>query len=1064
MKVSPVSGDFSIFETRPGIGVVLLPDAPAYTIVAVSNDCLANIGMEKAAVVGKSHFDVFPFNPNLEDTESQHLRTAFDWMLRHKIPQQLPLLRYDQVNSDGSFAEKYWKVSNAPVLDADGEVQYIIHTAEDVTAQVKAERSEASRIGLEKAIQQLEESQEKYRTLFETMDQGYCTLEVLFNDAGEGTDYRYIETNPAFERQSGLFDVTGKNMRDVVPGVESQWFQIFGDVVQTGHPVHRVEESKALNKWFEVYAHRLGGDKSRRVGVFFTDISERVRQELRFRSVLEQAPDPILILMGPDLILEVANQALFDLWQVGPEALHQPLLQILPEMKDQVFPELLRKVLQTGEPQAGVEMPAIFNRHNGTTETKYLNFSYQPFRETGGTITGVLVAATDVTGQLEAKRKLEESERNLRNTILQAPVAMCILRGPAYIVEIANDRMFELWGKSSAVLLGKPLFEGLPEVRHQGFEEMLNQVFTTGKRVAASEASVMLPREGSIQQVYVNFVYEPFREGDGTISGIIVVATEVTDQVRSRLKVQESEQRVRSFVASAPFPIGVYIGREMRIELVNQSIIDVWGKGSDIVGKRYAEVLPELESTGIYDQLDNVYTTAIPFHARHQQVNLVIDGTLRPFFFNYSFTPLTDTAGNIYGVMNTAADVTDLMVARQKVEQSERNFRSMILQAPMAMCILLGPQHVVDTANEMMIQLWGKEPAAVMHKPLFEALPDAREQGLEALLDQVYLTGEPFSANEHPVNLVRNGHLETVFQNFVYEPYRDAEGNTLGVLAISIDVTQQVLARQKIEELVAQRTNELAQANAALLKTNAELKRLNINLEEFAYAASHDMKEPVRKIHFFADMLKAELQEKLDEKQSRYFSRLEGAAKRMSTLIDDLLAYSQATKGIANQEEVDLNKKVQLVLEDLELEVQQKNARITVGPLPTIRGNKRQLQQLFQNLISNALKYNKEGTIPEVEITAKTVQGKDARASMPEENASRWYHLIEVRDQGIGFDPEDAERIFLVFTRLHGNAEYKGTGVGLSIVQKVAENHGGMVWGESKTGEGAVFKVLLPAM
>ncbi|WP_165929567.1 PAS domain-containing sensor histidine kinase [Pseudocnuella soli] len=1062
MKVSPPAGDFSIFEARPGIAMLLLPDAPVYTIVAISNDSLAMIGKERAEVTGTGLFDVFPPNPQLrEDVVDNRLRSAYDWVLQHKQRYALQLIRYDQQVEDGIFTEKYWKVVVTPILAA-GEVEYLMHTAEDITATVKAEQSEVARLDLERAFKKVEESEEKYRTLFNAMEQGYCTLEVIFDEAGKCVNYRYIETNPAFERQSGLVDVVGKTIDDIFPGIQSMWFAVYERVVKTGNPEHRTEESEHLDRWFDIYVHRLGSAENCRVGVFFTDVTERIRQEHRFRSVLDQAPDPIFILMGPQFVLEVANQALYNLWQVGPEALHKPLLEILPEMKEQVFPELLQQVLQTEKTFTGVEMPALFKRKNGQVEKRYLNFSYQPFREAGGKVTGVLVTATDITGQLEAKRKLQESERNLRNTILQAPVAMCILRGPDYMVEVANDRMFELWGKSSDVLLGKPLFEALPEVGNQGFEEMLGQVFYTGKPVAASEASVTLPRDGRIESVYVNFVYEPFREGDGSISGIIVVATDVTNQVKARLKIQESEQRVRSFVDSAPFPIGVYVGPDMRIELVNQSIIDVWGKGSDVVGKTYAEVLPELRASGIYEQLSSVYHTGVPYHARNQQVNLVVDGVLQPFFFNYSFTPLTDTRGKIYGVMNTAADVTDLMLARQKVEQSERNFRSMILQAPVAMCILLGADHIIDTANDLMIQLWGKEKAAVMQKPLFDALPDVREQGLEPLLHDVYHTGQTFTANERPVDLLRNGEMETVFQNFVYEPYRDAEGNVLGVLVISIDVTQQVLARQKIEELVAQRTTELAQANAALLKTNADLKRLNINLEEFAYAASHDMKEPVRKIHFFADMLKAELHDKLDEKQTRHFSRLEGAAKRMSTLIDDLLAYSQATKGIANEEEVNLNKKVQLVLEDLELEVQQKNAQITVGPLPTIRGNKRQLQQLFQNLISNALKYNKQGTVPEVEITAKKVQGKDARPGLPAASAAQWYHLIEVRDKGIGFDPADSERIFLVFTRLHGNAEYKGTGVGLSIVQKVAENHGGMVWGESVPGEGSVFKVLLP--
>ncbi|RZK13524.1 MAG: PAS domain S-box protein, partial [Flavobacterium sp.] len=147
------------------------------------------------------------------------------------------------------------------------------------------------------------------------------------------------------------------------------------------------------------------------------------------------------------------------------------------------------------------------------------------------------------------------------------------------------------------------------------------------------------------------------------------------------------EYRISEMVASAPFPIGIYVGREMRILQVNDAIIKVWGKGNDIVGKTYREVLPELENQSIYSQLEHVFDTGIPYHARNQRIDLMIEGQLSTFYFNYSFTPLHDVQGNIYGIMNTAADVTDLFLAKQQVERSEDEFRSMISQAPVAMCL-----------------------------------------------------------------------------------------------------------------------------------------------------------------------------------------------------------------------------------------------------------------------------------------------------------------------------------------------------------------------------------------
>jgi light-regulated signal transduction histidine kinase (bacteriophytochrome) len=280
-----------------------------------------------------------------------------------------------------------------------------------------------------------------------------------------------------------------------------------------------------------------------------------------------------------------------------------------------------------------------------------------------------------------------------------------------------------------------------------------------------------------------------------------------------------------------------------------------------------------------------------------------------------------------------------------------------------------------------------------------------------------------------------------------------------------LDVYLTVSCSKVENEVVAHFTDftTLKSLQYELMRKIEELKFSNSNLEDFAYAASHDLKEPIRKIHFFADVLKEELKGQLSAQQERYFDRLENASSRMRSLVDDLLAYSQATKGAGEQEDVDLNRKVQLVLEDLELEVQQKNARILVDQLPRLKANKRQFQQLFQNLIGNALKYSRPGVAPEVQITYQLVSGKEVDTKIPGIDAIKRYHLIEVKDNGIGFPPEAAQRIFNVFTRLHASSEYHGSGVGLSIAQKVVQNHRGYIWAEGKPGEGARFKVLLPA-
>ncbi|WP_316771476.1 PAS domain S-box protein [Pedobacter frigiditerrae] len=291
----------------------------------------------------------------------------------------------------------------------------------------------------------------------------------------------------------------------------------------------------------------------------------------------------------------------------------------------------------------------------------------------------------------------------------------------------------------------------------------------------------------------------------------------------SKLNYISEEQQINAMIESAPFPIAVYIGKEMRIARANQAVIEVWGKGPDVVGKIYKELLPELEGTGIYQRLDEVYETGIPFNIRNSKVKLTINGELKEFYFNYSFTPLFDDSGKVYGVMNTAADVTDLNLAKQHAEFSEINFRKMILQAPVAMSLLRGPAFVVDLVNEAMLDIWGKPFAQVTGKPVFEALPDAKEQGLEEVMEAVYRTGEPFFANETPVKLIRHGKEDTVYQNFVYQAYRDPYGSILGVLAISVDVSEQVRARKELEKTYEQ---------IQLSKTAAQLGTFDLDLEK----------------------------------------------------------------------------------------------------------------------------------------------------------------------------------------------------------------------------------------
>jgi len=240
---------------------------------------------------------------------------------------------------------------------------------------------------------------------------------------------------------------------------------------------------------------------------------------------------------------------------------------------------------------------------------------------------------------------------------------------------------------------------------------------------------------------------------------------------------------------------------------------------------------------------------------------------------------------------------------------------------------------------------------------------------------------------------------------------------------------------------------ELEGTNEALARRAAELARSNSELEQFASIASHDLQEPLRKVRTFTEQVTAMDADQLSEKGQDYLGRANAAAARMQMLIDDLLKFSRVATQGRPFAPVDLGALTQGVLEDLEAQVERAGAQVQVGALPTIAGDALQLRQLMQNLISNALKFHREGVPPEVAIDA-TVSGDIA--------------TLTVRDNGIGFDPQYSRRIFRVFERLHGRGEYEGTGIGLALCRKIVERHGGTIIADGEPGVGATFTVTLP--
>jgi signal transduction histidine kinase len=275
------------------------------------------------------------------------------------------------------------------------------------------------------------------------------------------------------------------------------------------------------------------------------------------------------------------------------------------------------------------------------------------------------------------------------------------------------------------------------------------------------------------------------------------------------------------------------------------------------------------------------------------------------------------------------------------------------------------------------------------------------------------------------------------------QPLLNGAGLVLGGMCIANDISE---ARQNQKEL------ELR---------IEKLSRSNEELEQFAYVASHDLTEPLRKIRAFGERLASRFINELGPDGKDYIDRMQNAASRMQTLIDDLLAYSKLSRSQEENTLLSLTDIVNEVLSDLEITIEQKKAMIQVEELPEVMAIKGQMRQLFQNLISNALKFNAPGKCPVIHISSEIVSWRDVKNASKMNKQSK-YSRITVQDSGIGFEEKFIDRIFVIFQRLHGRSEYAGTGIGLAVCKKIVENHNGSITASSKINEGAAFTITLP--
>lgn len=911
----------------------------------------------------------------------------------------------------------------------------------------------------------------------------------------------------------------------------------------------------------------------------------KVREsEQKIRQLVENAPFPIGVYTGKEKRIELANQAIMDVWGKGNDVVGKLYTEILPELDNQSVFEQVNQVFETGEAFHN-KNARIDIKMNGILESFYFNYSFTPLYDINGKIYGVMNTAADITDLHLATKKTEEADKRFRNTVKQAPVGITILRGPNFMVEMANDAYLKIIDREENTFVGKPLFDSLPEVK-ESVNKLLNDVLTTGIPFHGNEVPIPLKRYGKLDISYFDFLYNPLKEENGEISGIIVTVTEVSEKVEARKKIELNEERLKIIVDASELGTWELNVKEKQVHYSQRYLEIVTGNKANI-NLTHEQILTYIHPDDL--EIRNLaYNEAL--------INGIINYELRVIWKDNSIHWLEakgkvffDANKNPEKLLGTVRDITDEKNHQQELEKSEKRFRSLAESIPQLIWetdekgnslfasgkwfeytgiypkaeeewrTMIHPDDYEENAR-----IWSNSLATgeiyrcdvrikrhdgiyrwhtVIGEPIFneenkiikwvgaftdihteKAFTNELEQQVTARTKELILMNESLQKSEERYHLMveevqdyailylnhegivenwnlgaqkikgykadeiigksfsefytesdRKNNLPQTLLNLAIEKgkakqegWRVRKDKTLFWASVTITAVHnkknQVIGFSKVTHDLTEKkaADDKLKLNALELEQkNKELEKMNQELQSFAYISSHDLQEPLRKIQTFATQIMEKESENLSDYGKDKFKRMQNAAQRMQTLINDLLSYSRTNVQERIFEKTNIGKIINEVKEDLKEEIEQKNAKIESLKNCEAKIIPFQFRQLLYNLVSNSLKFSNPKNPIVIKINSEIAKG----SALNNENleAEINYCHIRIEDNGIGFEQQYSSKIFEVFQRLHGKLEYTGTGIGLAIVKKIVDNHNGIITAKGELNKGAVFDIYIPA-
>jgi PAS domain S-box-containing protein len=771
-------------------------------------------------------------------------------------------------------------------------------------------------------------------------------------------------------------------------------------------------EIELLSEFGEGLAYGIGAVRAR---------DEKRRSEERYRRLIDTINDGVLVIDEALTVTFVNSQFAHMLGYEESDILGHRSIEFMDEVARRLVPERVEKR------KAGVadRYELAWLRRDGTPVPSLV--SGRPIFDREHHYRGSISVITDLTDI-----KKTESVRDQLARIVEGAQDGIIGKDLNGVVTSWNKGAERMYGYSAAEIVGRNIEILAPPERRHEIRDLIARV-RRGEEVGHYETE-RFTKAG--KRIDVLLSLSPFVDHNGNLNGVSSIVHDITERKQAERKAQDAALYARSLIEASLDPL-VTISAEGKITDVNEATVHATGIGRHkLIGSDFAD-----------------YFTA-PDSARAGYRRVLRDGTVRDYPLTllnvsggrrdvlYNATVYHDEAGTLQGVFAAARDITERKRAGEALRNSEELFRTVCESA--ADCILvLDRDYNYLYANEAAIRYVDATPDMFINKNIRDALghlPEFMHLWMQRV-DRVVATGREVRAEDASIIAGK-----PVWSESVTSPLRNEGREVYAASIVYRDITGRKRAEEELrqhrihlEEMVAARTADLGAANAKLDIANKEL-------ETFAYSVSHDLRAPLRAVDGFSRILIEDYVDKLDAEGQHVLNVIRESTVKMNRMIDDILAFSRASRTEMANAPVDMDAMVRAAIKDLNSAIGGRKVSFEVGELPPARGDAAMVQRVWANLLQNAVKYTGPKPEASIQIGATAVHGET---------------VYFVRDNGVGFDMRYVDKLFGVFQRLHG-AEFSGTGIGLAIVKRVVTRHGGRVWAEGKLNEGATFCFTLP--